>query len=152
MTLSRENLVTSFAKTCANCKDLKSANDFYRDKGSKDGCASSCKDCRKSFQRAYRRRSPEVAKAYKTRNAERIKKYHQDHMINNRGMHWAISARKRLRDYGYAPVVDEFSEQQFIERYGSECFYCGGAFEEIDHFVPLSAGGTHELCNVVPTC
>jgi 5-methylcytosine-specific restriction endonuclease McrA len=139
-------------KGCANCKAVKPATEFYRDKGSKDGYASSCKECRRAFQASYRARSKPVARAYKVRNAERIAEYHRKHAIENRGMHWAIDARKRLRDQGFDPVIVEFTEAELFERYGKQCAYCGGEFQEIDHFIPLCAGGPHELDNVRPSC
>jgi 5-methylcytosine-specific restriction endonuclease McrA len=35
---------------------------------------------------------------------------------------------------------------------GSPCFYCGGRAQHIDHFVPLSRGGSHDLDNLVAAC
>jgi hypothetical protein len=131
---------------------VKPAADFYRDKKSKDGYTSSCKDCKTGFQRAYRSRSKDKAKAYKAENAERISEYHRKHKEENRGMHWAISARKRLKDYGYEPVIEEFTLEELVEWYGPNCFYCGGMFEQLDHVVAIIEGGPHVLSNVRPSC
>ena len=35
---------------------------------------------------------------------------------------------------------------------GNHCVYCGGPYEHIDHFYPLSKGGQHSLANLVPSC
>jgi hypothetical protein len=40
-------------KTCKKCNTEKSITDFYKDKNSKDGTTSSCKECRKSAERSY---------------------------------------------------------------------------------------------------
>lgn len=32
------------------------------------------------------------------------------------------------------------------------CLYCGAPAEHVDHFIPLSRGGTHDLDNLVAAC
>lgn len=44
-----------------------------------------------------------------------------------------------------------------MNRDGFRCRYCGrspedGVVLEIDHVVPISAGGTYDVCNLVTTC
>lgn len=44
-----------------------------------------------------------------------------------------------------------------VEQYENTCIYCGrkpkaGERISIDHFVPLSRGGSHSLDNLVPAC
>jgi 5-methylcytosine-specific restriction endonuclease McrA len=51
-----------------------------------------------------------------------------------------------------AMTVEDFAFDDIIEKYGSKCVYCGGKFEHIDHYVPLSKGGEHTLDNVRPSC
>jgi hypothetical protein len=61
--------------------------------------------------------------------------------------------RRRSRRYGHEPVVEPFTRTQLVERYGDRCFYCPtDAFECLDHFVCVAAGGHHTLENVVPCC
>ena len=40
-------------KTCKKCNTEKLVIDFYKDKNSKDGTTSECKECRKSAERSY---------------------------------------------------------------------------------------------------
>ena len=40
-------------KTCKKCNTEKSITDFYKDKSSKDGTTSTCKECRKTAERSY---------------------------------------------------------------------------------------------------
>lgn len=54
---------------------------------------------------------------------------------------------KTVRQF-YSPLVI----QQHMKLFGNKCVYCDGAFQEIDHFIPLSKGGTHSLDNLVPSC
>lgn len=40
-----------------------------------------------------------------------------------------------------------------IERYGDKCFYCKtAAADTIDHFIPISKGGTNDIDNLRPAC
>lgn len=57
-----------------------------------------------------------------------------------------------MRNHGLESVVVSFTKEQLVGRYGSECVYCGGDFESIDHVIPLSKGGHHTIENVRPSC
>lgn len=83
-------------------------------------------------------------------NKEEIKartsQYKKDHpeqyqMYNNRR-----AARKKTS------IIEKFTHQDIIDKYGSQCIYCGGSFDKIDHYIPLSKGGSHTLDNVRPSC
>ncbi len=41
---------------------------------------------------------------------------------------------------------------QRVEYYGSRCWVCAGAYEELDHVKPLARGGAHILSNLRPIC
>jgi 5-methylcytosine-specific restriction endonuclease McrA len=77
---------------------------------------------------------------------ERVRKYKLDHPDQYR-----MYSNKRLALKKTA-VVNDFTHSDIVEKYGNECVYCGGAFEHIDHYVPLSKGGEHTLDNVRPSC
>jgi 5-methylcytosine-specific restriction endonuclease McrA len=57
-----------------------------------------------------------------------------------------------MERYGVPVVADLFTKADVVSRYGDACAYCGGEFQELDHFIPLKAGGTHVLSNVWPSC
>ena len=60
---------------------------------------------------------------------------------------------RRARMYGHRPVVESFTTQQLIQRYGDRCFHCRTRdFECVDHLVCVRVGGYHTLDNVVPSC
>jgi hypothetical protein len=61
--------------------------------------------------------------------------------------------RRSCQLYGLELVIEPFTRKQVIERHGDRCAYCAaGAFESLDHFVPVAAGGPHTLDNVPPCC
>lgn len=78
----------------------------------------------------------------KARTAQYKKDYPEQYqMYNNRRI-----ARKKT------VIVEIFDNQDIKNKYGDKCFYCGGLFTHIDHYMPLSRGGPHTLENVRPSC
>lgn len=39
-----------------------------------------------------------------------------------------------------------------LRHYNWRCAFCGGPFESLDHFIPVSRGGASWVGNVVPSC
>lgn len=58
----------------------------------------------------------------------------------------------RRRAAKRAVTADKFSINDIINTYGNKCFYCGGNFDHVDHYIPLVKGGPHSLQNVRPSC
>ena len=76
----------------------------------------------------------------------RTSQYKKDHpkqyqMYNNR----RLASKKN-------GIIEDFTIKDIIEKYGDSCVYCQSSFEHIDHYVPLSKGGSHTLDNVRPSC
>lgn len=74
------------------------------------------------------------------------------HAAANPHLVWKKTAIYRLKQFGFTPIVEDFTRGDVVRAYGDECFYCGGGFTELDHFKPISAGGPHTLANVRPCC
>lgn len=51
-------------------------------------------------------------------------------------------------------TLTAYEWQEVLNHFGNSCAYCGTQSErlEIDHYIPLSKGGTHTQDNVVPAC
>jgi hypothetical protein len=60
------------------------------------------------------------------------------------------SRAKRYGLMGQPFTEDEL--QAWVDAKGRACAYCGGPYEEIDHVVPFTRGGLHELANLNPSC
>lgn len=66
---------------------------------------------------------------------------------------WVNTYQNRARMHGFDQVVEDFTKADVIEMYGDHCHYCpAGAFEELDHHIPIAAGGAHTIANVRPSC
>lgn len=65
------------------------------------------------------------------------------------------SAKRRqlVRDVTQEVINPEEVRKHLVGVYGDACLYCGKPeYESIDHFVPLSRGGLHNLENLRPSC
>ena len=77
----------------------------------------------------------------------------RDRMLKVISTRWTAAYRRRCAQSGHRPVVEYFTRDDVIAAYGEGCFYCPeGQFEELDHFIPVAAGGVHTLANVRPSC
>lgn len=59
----------------------------------------------------------------------------------------------RAKQYGL--LGEPFTEddlQAWLDERGRACVYCGGPYEAIDHIIPYTRGGLHELANLNPSC
>lgn len=67
-----------------------------------------------------------------------------NHRSENRRLYLAL--RRADGDLGLRGWIDT------LQRFNWECAYCGGEFEAIEHFVPVSQGGLTTDSNCVPAC
>lgn len=103
---------------------------------------SACKVCQSQYKRKWYRN-----------NRESILAQQREYRAANIGIVWAKHHRERARRYGLDLITDLITPEDVIRRWGNRCVYCPtGAFEEIDHVIPVRAGGHHQLWNVVPCC
>lgn len=168
------------SKQCTKCGEVKSLDEYNRHKRMKDGRHPRCRSCRREDKAEYNAR-PEVkahraeydavyAPAYYAANRgavlSRLAKYRarpevkarmSEHSVQYFEVHpharWESRYRQRAKGYGFAPVVESFTKDDLIERYGDSCWHCGGSFEELDHHpVAVAHGGQHTLENCKPSC
>lgn len=69
---------------------------------------------------------------------------HQKHLDVTRRR----AVRKNARTIAYSPE----SLWQRMAYFGHKCWMCGGAFEAVDHVIPLTKGGAECLANLRPAC
>lgn len=80
--------------------------------------------------------------------------YKKKWVINNPEKRKEVNRNSELRRRASKNniIADIFTINDIIINYGNNCFYCGGKFEHVDHYIPLSKGGPHSLKNVRPSC
>lgn len=152
-------------KACSKCSVVKPLDEYHRNKGRKDGRLAQCKPCVLAQRAEYEAR-PEVKarKAeYRANNRDRrrtawwpgyykankasILARRAEYKAANPQIYWESTYRKRSIEYGFTPVVESFTKEQLIARWGSNCWHCKtGPFEQLDHYlVPVRLGGAHSL-------
>lgn len=148
-------------KTCSKCQQSKSPEAFTRDRSRKDGRSPYCKECRAAYHAAWktaanpeslnRRRDYWRARYWADRDADLARSREYRQRRPDRG--WAAKYRRRALAYGLPVVVDDFTRDDVVARYGDACAHCGGPFQELDHYpIPVCEGGPHTLDNVRPSC
>lgn len=89
-------------KTCWTCKETKLQSSFNRNCGSKDGRASSCRECSREYCRRWREANPGVA----ARDSKRYREEHPQRVaaLNKR---WIEENPQKIQE----------SRQRYAERY-----------------------------------
>lgn len=66
---------------------------------------------------------------------------------------WESYYRFRAKKYNFDPVVESFTREELVSKWGDRCWHCSGNFEELDHYpVPVMYQGEHSLYNCRPSC
>ncbi len=149
---------------------------FYSDKTRQGGLSSSCRDCARLYSREYRENHPEMRgvfqKKWRAANPEKTKELKAASQKRNRaaanervrqfykrnpekrleGVH---ARRARILGNGgrYTTAdVEAIRKAQTDKRGRVRCWVCGKPMpsndQTIDHFVPLSRGGSNDAGNI----
>lgn len=128
-------------------------------------------EAEKAYRREYyqrnKKRMNQQTREWRERNAERHSTLVREWYQRNREQHLASSrqwaadhlpekaaARRRRRaiEAGAAGSCTLAQIEARIAYYGYRCAYCGGPYEELDHVIPLSRGGSNWASNLRPAC
>lgn len=155
-------------RQCSKCSVQKPLEDYHRDKKGRQGRSTRCKECACKSAGLWRKSNPERAAeavrswwaenrdvalerqaVYRAENRDRINAYR----VDNPHLGWEPAYVRRAHLYGFDPVVESFTREELIARWGAECAHCGGEFQELDHWpVAVSKGGPHVIENCRPSC
>lgn len=171
--------ISVHVKTCTKCGEQKPLEEYSRQRLGKLGRRANCKTCAKAYRAAnldrHRARDHEYAAAnrqkilarqaeWRVGNRSRLRKQQAEYAAVNRDrilkqwadnphFGWEANSRQRMRRAGFEPIIEHFTRDDLIARYGDACAHCGGPFEQLDHYpVPISRGGAHTLDNCRPSC
>lgn len=135
---------------CSKCKIEKPLDEYERDRTKRHGRRHSCKACRSMYNKSRRRVADT---AYQARWRAENRDYWVNYRSENPHKNWEGGYRARAKKFDFEPVIESFTRDELIARWGDECFHCGGGWSEIDHYpVSVIHGGTHTLDNARPSC
>lgn len=118
------------------------------------------------YQTNKQRHKALMARWYRE-NAETHRKLQHEWYIKNRAKHlkatsqWSANnldrkalyrANRRVKIKNAPGRATTRQLKDRIDYYGRRCAYCQGPFEEIDHAIPLSRGGSNWPANLMPSC
>lgn len=95
---------------------------------------------------------------YKTHRAailERTGQWVRTHRDEYRAIQRAAQARRRVLERGDVHAVSGKDFRRWVDIQAKVCFYCGvdcSSGFHVDHFMPLSKGGTHTIDNLRIAC
>jgi len=166
-------------KRCKTCGEVKPASAFYKNATLSDGLSSSCKECKRAYQRQWRadnrekhrsyvhqyyQEHKEECQAYRKQwaieNAERKavsdREWRRTHPKKMRAMRKVQNARRRAR---LIEAKGDYTPNEWLalkEEYDNTCLACGRSEPEVkitpDHVIPLALGGSNDIDNIQPLC
>lgn len=153
----KDRLLALGLKSCGACGEMKPVGEYSQKRAARDGLAPRCKPCAASYRADNREHRSEYNHAYYQENRQsvldRTQRYYQENYAGRPHVRWRSNYIRRCNEQGVTPVLGEpFTREDVVAEYGDRCVYCGGEFQELDHYVPLAKGGEHSLENVRPSC
>jgi len=150
-------------KTCSSCKIFKDSSFFSPDKRTSTGLQSKCKPCQALYQKERREKNPEkhreavkksTAKNYEKKLIRNQKYRHENpekvfawkKLDRSRNKQRILSDNAKRRS-----IISSIKDDRILTLYCLRDFYQAMSLGErfhVDHIVPLSRGGKHEIDNL----
>jgi 5-methylcytosine-specific restriction endonuclease McrA len=164
-------------KACCRCKVAKSAGEFSRYPKSRDGLNYHCKACEKLARqgrdysgydrdRRDRDKKRQQDREYRLRNLDRLRaagraKHARDPEATiERMRRWRAANPEKAREHGRRDKArralgrrgtpEEIAYVKAVQH--DPCAYCGEPGRELDHVVPVAAGGEPGWSNLASAC
>ena len=145
------------SKTCVMCSEDKPVSCFHKDKYTLDGFFSRCKSCQSEYKKTRREalglEALEVRRATDAKNRDKLREQEKAYRERNRDRVNLKASRYRARKRGLPDTLTEDEIRTIVSHFDNRCSICGGGYEHLDHFIPVSSGhgGTIKE-NIVPMC
>jgi hypothetical protein len=110
-------------KRCLHCDKIKALDEFYVDRGARDGHRPECKPCtaarRKAWYASNRTREVDRVRAWQRANPERYAQRQQEYKESGKK---AIADRKSYLKRTYGLTVERY--EAMLDAQGGVCFIC----------------------------
>lgn len=149
----RAELLAKGLKVCFKCGRVLPVEQFSKNKNRKDGLAPQCKKCAAKYMVPYN-------KQYYRENIEERLQYAKQHYQTPQAqiVHFNSNGRRRQREEEQGAGITKQQYLEIMNFFDWKCAYSGiyiGSKENknnrsIDHIIPISKGGEHEIWNMAP--
>ena len=158
-------------KKCSLCNVEKALTEFPTDKRCPDGRRNKCRSCTREYHTRWRQDNPDLMSAMRKRDRTKNQKqrrvynalwYQENKKHTNEVrrrwrkrnvLKWRAYAHQRTaRQYDATGYASPEAIEARMSFYGYRCYMCRGAFDQIEHVIPLSRGGTNWPANLRPAC
>lgn len=166
-------------KVCTNCSKELSLEMFSKNKSTKDGLQTVCKECQRQYYQSNKERIKARNLKYDEGREEeksiRFKKYYEENKeefkerydknkirILKYNQNWRKENPEKTRLYAkeYRQKINSLphtlTEEEWInalKKFNYRCSYCGKKVTlQKDHFIPVSKDGGYTVENIIPSC
>jgi 5-methylcytosine-specific restriction endonuclease McrA len=138
-------------KSCTRCDTWKPLDDSYnRHKTCVGNRDSVCKECRKRYREKTAGYIKKYNEFYRTANKDRILQKDKEYRENNREKILAKFHVARAKELGVDYEIDWSIVSDILAEFKGECPLTGSTEIHLDHFIPISKGGTTTRRNLIP--
>lgn len=141
-------------KYCKSCDSFLDETLFRKDRNRFGGLDGMCKNCRNISSKKRYHANPEPKKINSKKNQKGYqKKFYLKYKES--GKKRAVDLNRRARKKNAIGVITKDVINIVVQSHNGNCFYCGkhvGQNGHIDHFIPLSRGGTNLVSNLRLSC
>ena len=149
--IDKENriMVSAYKKFCNVCSTEKYTEEFF-----KGQCR--CKECDKAKSRAYENNNADKIRVQKAEAHQRRMKDPEKRLDTL--ARYSEARHKRRANKKTNTINSATSKQirELIKKSNGKCYWCGCSTKSkghhIDHYTPLSKGGSNEIHNLVVAC
>ena len=139
-------------KWCSGCGNVLPITSFSKNVASTHSRCNTCRG-KKVLEHYHKRYNTD--QEYHERIRSQNRKWHKERYANDETYRAMERQRSRLREAGKVSTgyITPKEWQSILNEFGNSCAYCGATKDiTMDHIVPLSAGGTNTVKNIVPAC
>lgn len=172
----------SNSKTCTKCGQVKSLQDFHKDKRRSDGLFPQCKTCVLDRMKLYAEQKAEEARLrarnwyyknqdraaiqgklrrekHKEKIAEQARLYrlaNRERLLERQRIHYQKNKQMYFESARKRRALEKHAflirKKDLMRLLTKPCAYCGAKSEHIDHVIPLIRGGQHKIGNLIGAC